>query len=240
MAIATLQDRRKARAGRPFYLVMSLVLAAIATFGFSHTVPGDLVAPGLPPLLQLHAAVFVAWVLLFVAQPAFVLQGSIALHRKLGWIGAGLAVAMIAMGASAILLALRADAVPPFYPHGLFLVRGIFGLAVFGGLVAAGVLYRRKAEWHKRLMLCASIVVIVPGLERALPIPLLGPSWPFFVDGLAVVIALAGPVCDLVARGRVHPAYYWGVGTIIGGQLLVDVLSPSPLAAAGLQVLGVS
>ncbi len=226
------------RVGRSFYLVMSLVLAAIVTYGFSHTVPGDFADPGLPPLLWLHAAVFVAWVLLFVAQPSFVARGSIALHRRLGWIGAGLAAAMVAMGGMAILFALRADTIPPFYPHGLFLTRGVIGLAVFAGLVAAGVAQRRRAEWHKRLMLCAAIVVILPGLERALPIPLIGPAWPFVVDGLAVLIALAGPACDLVVRRRIHPAYLWGVGTIVAGQGLVDALAPSPLATSALRMLG--
>ena len=218
------------RVGRPFYLIMSLLLAAIVVFGFSHTVPGDLAAPGLPPLLQLHAAVFAAWVLLFVAQPSLVARGSLALHRRLGWVGVGLACAMVAMGAAAVLFALWSDSIPPFYPHGFFLVRGLFGLALFAGLTTAGALRRREAEWHKRLMLCAAISVIVPGLERALPIPLFGAAWPFYADGAADLIALAGPATDLAIRGRVHPAYVWGVGAIVGGQAMVYLVSASPLA----------
>lgn len=238
MTAAALRPGLTRRVGRPFYLVMSIVLAVIVTFGFSHTVPSDFVAPGLPPLLQLHAIVFVTWMLLFVAQPSFVMRGSIALHRKLGWFGAGLAVLMVIMGGTAMLLGLWADAVPPFYPHGLFLVRGVVGLAVFAGLVAAGVVRRRQGEWHKRLMLCATIQVIVPGLERALPIPALGTNWPFAADAFTVLLALAGPLCDLIVRRRIHPAYYWGVGAIVAGQFLVDVLAPTEFAAAFLHLLG--
>jgi uncharacterized membrane protein YozB (DUF420 family) len=238
MTAAMQHGGRHSRVGRSFYLAMSIALTLIVTFGFSHTVPGDFAAPGLPPLLQLHAAVFVAWMLLFLVQPSLVMRGSIALHRKLGWVGAGLAIVMVVMGGEAILFGLRADAVPPFYPHGLFLVRGFVGLAVFMGLVAAGVATRRQGEWHKRLMLCASIQVIVPGLERALPIPLLGGAWPFVVDAVTVMLALAGPLCDLIVRGRIHVAYYWGAGAIVVGQILVDVLAPSSAAAFGLHVLG--
>jgi hypothetical protein len=223
---------------RKFYLVMALVLAAIVTFGFSHTVPHDFVAPGLPPLLQIHATVFVAWVLLFVAQPAFIVAGAPAIHRVVGWIGIGLAATMVAMGCAAILFALWADALPSFYPPALFLVRGILGLIVFAGLVAAAVARRRQAEWHKRLILCASIVIIVPGLERALPVPIMGPSWPFLVDGLVDLLALVGPARDLLDHGRVHPAYYRGVGAIVAGQALTDLLAPTAFARVLLHAVG--
>jgi len=229
---------RATKSGRYFYLIMSLLLAAIAAFGFSHTVPFDLAPPGLPPLLILHAAVFVAWVLLFVVQPVLITSGSLALHRTLGWAAIGLVAAMVVLGAMAILFALHADSVPFFYPHGLFIVRGLMGLILFAGLIAAGIMTRRRPEWHKRLMLCASIVVILPGLERALPVPAMGSSWPFIVDGIADLVALAGPVRDLITRGRVHPAYYWGVGAIVAGQALVDMLAPSRLAGWMLHAVG--
>ena len=237
--MSTLQlARPRAKSGHRFYLIMSIVLAAIAIFGFAHTVPGDFVPPGLPLLLQLHAAVFTAWVLLFVTQPILVARRSIALHRKLGWAGAGLACCMVALGGYAILFALWADAVPFFYPHGLFLVRGLFALLMFAGLVLAGVLQRRRPEWHRRLMLCASIVVIVPGLERSLPLPLFGANWPFVADGVTDLLVLAGPARDLITRGSVHPAYVWAVCAIVLGQAIVDIVSPSPLATMMLHAVG--
>ncbi len=222
---------------QPFYLVMSLVLAGIAVAGFSRTVPGDFAVPGFPAFLWLHAAVFTAWVLLFVAQPALVIAGSVRLHRRLGWLGAGLACAMVALGAYAILLALLADTLPPFYPHGLFLMRGLLTLALFAALVAAAVGCRRRPAWHKRLILCASIIVVVPGLERAMPIPALGPHWYVVVDAVVDVIALAGPCVDLAQHRRVHPAYLWGVGGILLCQLAVDATASSGLASALLRGL---
>ncbi len=238
MLAAELGGSPRAVVKRRFYLIMALVLTAIVALGFSNTIPYDFKTPGFPPFLVVHGVVFATWMLLFVAQPALVMQGSLALHRKLGWFGAGLAVAMVGLATVAILGALLSDHVPPFYPHRLFLVRGIMGISVFAGLVIAGIAQRRRGEWHKRLMLCASIVVIGPGLERALPIPDMGPNWPYIVDALIMLLALAGPVVDLVSRRRVHPAYLWGVGAILFGQLFVDVVTPSPLAPALLHLLG--
>jgi len=224
--------------GRPFYLVMSVVLSAIAVIGFSHTVPGDLAIPGFPVLLWVHAAAFTAWVLLSVAQPALVMNRSMRLHRRLGWAGTVLAGAMVALGGMAILMALWADSVPPFYPHGLFITRGAVGLLAFGGLVAAGVVNRRRAEWHKRFMLCASIVVVLPGLERAMPLFLFGDDWPFIVDATIDLLAFAGPVFDLIERRRIHPAYLWGIGGIVLGQAIVYAVAPSGLAIAMLHAVG--
>jgi len=145
---------------------------------------------------------------------------------------------MVLLATGAILGALLADHVPPFYPHGLFIVRGFFGLFVFAGLVIAGIVQRRRAEWRKRLMLCASIVVIAPGLERALPIPDMGPNWPSMTDGLILVLAAAGPIVDLVTRRKIHPAYVWGVGAILFAQIAVDLITASPLAPALLHLVG--
>jgi len=89
-------------------------------------------------------------------------------------------------------------------------------------------------------MLCASIVVIVPGLERALPVPVMGPSWPFIVDGVVDLLALVGPIRDLIERRRIHHAYYWGIGAIVVGQMTTDLLSPSTLAAIMVHALGAS
>ncbi len=227
-----------ALAGGRFYLIMSVLLAGIVVFGFSHTIPFDLAPPGLPLLLVVHAVVFGAWVLLFVTQPALVGRRSIATHRRLGWIGVVLACAMVGLGSSAILFALWNHSLPPFYPPGLFIVRGIVGLAVFAGLLAAAIRLRRRTEWHKRLMLCAAITVVVPGLERGLPLPLLGAGWPFVADGVVDLLASVGPAFDLALRRRIHPAYVCGVGTIVAGQAVVDLAAPSPVAAVMLRLVG--
>jgi hypothetical protein len=211
---------------------MSLLLAGITVFGFSHTVPMDLAPPGLPLLLKLHAAIFVTWVLLFIAQPSLIVTGNAALHRRLGWIGLALAVGMVGLATAALIFALRAQSLPPFYPPGLFIIRGLAGLAGFSALIASAIQQRRRPDWHKRLMLCAAITIIVPGLERAMPVFLFGPHWYVIVDAVILLIALIGPAADLIARRRIHPAYFYGVGAILLIQATTDLLSPTHFATA--------
>jgi hypothetical protein len=224
--------------GRRFYLIMSLLMAAVFVAGFSTTVPGDFApSPGLPLLLHVHGAIFTLWVLLFVTQPTLVARGSLKLHRKVGYLGAGLAVAMVVMGLAATLFAIRYDRVPPFFPPGVFLVMNGLGIVLFGVLVAAGVRLRRKAEWHKRLMLCATVSILGPGLGRLLPMESFGPAAPLVMFGVIAAFAFAGPVVDLVVTRRVHPAYLWAVGAILLSEVAIGPLAFSPPAQALLHIL---
>jgi hypothetical protein len=217
---------------------MAIVLTAIVAFGFSHTIPSDLSAPGFPLFLVFHGVVVFAWMLLFIVQPVLALRGSMTLHRGLGWAGAGVAAAMAVLALGAILFALWGGHRPSFYTPGLFVLRGFTGVLVFSGLVIAAIGFRRQPQWHKRLMLCATIVIIEPGLERALPVPTMGPSWFYVVDSLILSLAAVGPIVDLLTRRRIHPAYLWGVGAVLAGQVFVDSLVPSPLAPLIVRLVG--
>ena len=219
--------------GRRFYLIMAIVIGAVIVAGFSRTVPDALTTPpGLPLLLHVHGAVFLSWLVLFVAQPALAIRGSLKLHRQLGGFGAVLAALMVVMGLAATVFAIHTHIVPPFFPKGVFLAMNVIGVSFFGGLVAAGVLKRREAEWHKRLMLCATTLLLGPGLGRLLPMSSFGAAAPLVMFGVQDAILLAGPVVDLITRRKVHPAYYWGVGVVVLSQVLTPPLGFSPPVTA--------
>ena len=238
MTTLSIGERSYRSVGRRFYLIMSLVMAATIIGGFSTTVPGDFAAkPGLPMLLHVHGAVFTLWVLLFVAQPAFVARGSLKLHRQVGFAGAALAGAMVVMGLAATWFAIRYHFVPSFFPPGVFLVMNTVGILVFGGLVAAGVVLRRSSEWHKRLMLCATVSILGPGVGRLLPMDSFGAFAPLVMFAVLAAFAFAGPIVDLVVARRIHPAYYWGVGAILISEVLIGPLAFAPPTAALLQAI---
>ena len=51
-----------------------------------------------PLAVHIHAAVYVSWLILLTIQTVLIGRGSVALHRRLGWFGAGLAVLVVLMG----------------------------------------------------------------------------------------------------------------------------------------------
>ena len=209
-----------------FYLILSLVMAAVIIGGFSRTVPDDFTAsPSLPVLLFVHGAIFSLWVVLLVTQPALIFRGSIRLHRRLGLAGAVLAAAMVVMALAATFVAIHDNLVPSFFPPAVFLAMNTIGILVFGALVTAGVKLRRQADWHRRLMLCATVSILGPGIGRLLPMDSFGHAAPMVMFGVIMLFALAGPAYDLITRRRVHAAYLWGVGII-----LISMLMTGPVA----------
>jgi hypothetical protein len=219
---------RPARAGmdRLFFLAMALAIAATVAVGFGVDVARPEIGFATAPLqVHLHGAVFSLWIAFFVLQSGLIVGGSVALHRRLGWAGAGLATLMVVLGLATTLMALQQHRVPPFFPPGVFLVLDITCIATFGGLTAAAIRLRRSPEWHRRLMLCGTIMVMSPALGRILPMAALGPlaTWAVFA-GMAVYLG-SGMMFDRITRGQVHRAYYWGGGAILLSQALIGTLS---------------
>jgi hypothetical protein len=78
-------------------------------------------------------------------------------------------------------------------------------------------------------MLCATIILINPAWGRLVPLPIVGQvigQWMIFAA--LMLYAIWAMVHDLRTRGHVHPAYYWGVGTIVAWQALIQPLSLTP------------
>lgn len=195
-----------------FFSFMAVLTAVTIVAGFGQTYVPKVVggAPAVPFIVHLHAAIFVCWLALFVAQTALVLTGRTAVHRRLGVAGVGLAALMLVVGtATAIAVArLGHRGIPgvEFPDAEGFLLLNLISIFVFATLVGAGWFLRRNPAAHKRVMLMATVGGLVgPGVSR-LPF---ASGKPPVIGVLALAFLLAGPIYDLVTRRRVHPAYLW-------------------------------
>jgi hypothetical protein len=209
---------------RVFYTAMALLVAAYVLYGFGRSYAASLAPPGLPVWVHLHGLAFTSWIALFVAQTWLVGRGGYALHRRLGWASLGLVGAMMVLGVSTTLLCVRRGAVPPFFTPGLMLALDFLGLAGFGALYGAGVVLRRRPEWHKRLMLCATILLSTPALARIIHLGPLGKAAPFVLLGALLALTALGALYDLLTRRAPHPAYAWGAAAMAASILLAGPL----------------
>ena len=215
-AVATSPRRVVGAYDRVFYSAMSIALAATVFAGFASTyyVPlaggnlkGTITGGPFTGVVHTHAALFTAWVALFLMQTTLVAQRRVAVHRKMGVAGAVLAVAMVAAGiAIAIATATRGGA-PPGADSRAFLIIPLGDMVLFGGFVAMALIRRRDKESHKRLMLLAYVSIMAAATAR---LPGVLPLGPFVFFGLAFLFVVAGIVYDLASRRRVHPVYLWG------------------------------
>jgi hypothetical protein len=233
--IATVVSRSEGR----FYVAMAVVAMLIVTAGFG---PG-LFDPSIrrAPLtisVAAHGAVFTAWLVLFLTQTLLIPKGQFAIHRRLGYAGAILAVLMVVSGYfTAIAMTRRGydlsgDLVATVDDALTILVFQLGDLVSFSILVAAAVLYRRRADIHKRLMLLATV-----GALMGAPLAHVIGHWPLLRDIKAPIILIplvmlyfAGAVHDRLSRGRIHPVALWGaIGLFVGGNVRAAIIGPSDL-----------
>lgn len=208
---------------RGFFLIMAIIIAATVIAGFALQFAAGRSSLASPWWVHLHGLTFMGWLGIYVTQNLLVYRGNLARHRRLGMVAAGYVGWAVLVGLSVTTLSVTNHRTPPFFQPNVFLVMDWLTVIVFAGLTWAGVRMRRSPHWHRRLMLCGAIQVMTPGVGRLLPMPLLG-SWSLWVIWLVMTAYLAAAmIYDLVTRGKVHPAYYWGFATI---TLAVAVMRP--------------
>jgi len=194
-----------------FFTGMALASALTVFIGFARTYYLRTAFDGPPvptALVHLHAMVFTAWILLFIAQTSLVAAGRTDLHRRLGMAGAALVVALLVVGWFTAIEAARRGVTPPGGPPPLaFLSVPLGTLAVFAILVVAGLANRGRRETHKRLMLLATIALLTPAIAR---FRFFMPGGPLLAIGGTTLFVLACMGYDRLSHGRIHPAFLWG------------------------------
>ena len=219
-ASAPVRTPSGARHEHRFFLSMAVVIAAIVFAGFAptfylrafyHTDP-------LQSVFRVHGLVFSSWVVLFVVQTALVSARRTDIHRRLGVLGAALALLMLVVGYMAALTAARRGFSTPGLPPPLvFFAVPFFDLLVFATLVGFALYLRRTPAAHKRLMLLATVAVLTAAIAR---LPYVLPLGPPAFFGLTDLLVFAAMAYDRWTRGRVHPALLWGGLFLIVSQPL--------------------
>lgn len=202
-----------------FYFGFGLVaLAAVFTgFGTTYVLPMARRSFSAPAVVHLHGALCLSWVLLFIAQSLLVRGRQTPLHRRVGRLGIPIALGILVSGMGTALWATERDLAT--VPSALTTMIGtLTSLAIFAALVTFAVAMRRRPDWHKRLMMLATIVVLWPAYFRFRH---LMPWVPRPDVWLALVLAdlpiLVAAARDRLVYGRVHPVW-----AIFGTALVVE------------------
>jgi hypothetical protein len=203
-----------------FYFFMSLLIAVTIVYGFSRTVNQNLIhaTPPRPFILYLHAAVFTGWLIFFIFQSVLVRTHNVRVHRQTGWFGVALGVAILFVGISTAITMARFKIL---YLHSTdadsFLVVPLFDIICFIIPFALAIYWRKRPEFHRRLLLMATCALTAAAFGR-FPASILSPNW--FYAGVDLLILL-GVVRDLIVNRRIHQVYRYGLPAIILGQIIV-------------------
>ena len=231
-SMAALAQRTPLLAERRFFLTMAIAMAVTIIAGFSTQLAFGRSSFGAPPLVHIHAVIFFGWTFFYVLQNALVASGSVALHRRMGWIGAGWASVIVLLGITTTVVMVRRGGSPFFFEPAYFLFMNSLSALGFGGLVASAIVQRNRAEWHRRLMLCGMAILTGPAIGRLLPMPLLIPNAGWAVYACVMIFPVIGMARDVRRTGTVHRAWWWGTGTITIIQIAMSALAYSTAGIA--------
>jgi hypothetical protein len=209
---------------RLFYSGMALLIFTLVVVGFAPTwflrgfVPAARPLHPMTPLVMLHGTLFTSWILLFVTQAGLISARQHKLHMKFGLATVGLGATMVVVGLLTAAGQVIRGTSPPGIARLSFFAIPFGDMLVFSGLVAGGFFTRRDPQSHKRLMLCATALMLQPGVGRMDFLPLfLGEETTAI---LAFVLATPLLVWDFVQRGRPHKATLIGLAALGGEQLV--------------------
>ena len=198
-----------------FYFCMSLLIAVVVVYGFSQTIGQNLLHPSpLPPfVLNIHAIVFPGWVLFFIFQSALVRTRNISIHRTLGWFGLALGITIPILGYLTAIAMDRFQLQQHTMNSPAFLAIQLMDLTSFAIPFALAFYWRRRPEYHRRLMLIASCGLTDAAFGRFPMLPLaLSPGG---VDALI----LLGMLRDLIVDRRIHKVYLYAFPLLILFQI---------------------
>jgi hypothetical protein len=229
-----LETRTLARSNARFFAIMSEAAATVVLAGFGPSyyfwpvtqatrhAGGQPIPSSLPWTVHVHALVFSSWVALLVVQSSLIAARRVALHRQVGMTAAVMIPLMCVLGLSTAVSGARRGWNPggPFADALGFMAVGVVDIAVFAALAIAGLVYRRRPEPHKRLMLFATLGGLMwPAITR---LPGIAGNVGLMFGTLAFLL-LAPVVRDVLHRDR----HSW-----LSAALAVAVLATFPLRTA--------
>jgi hypothetical protein len=200
----------RALSHRPFYVAVTALMALIVGVGFWPTYFGPFVRGTLsqPLLIQVHTAVFLGWLFLFLMQAVFAARGQLQWHVRLGRVGIGYGVLVVVVGLVTGITRSAERMRAGRSPNGL-LLDVTMAVALFSIFFGAAIVYRRTPRLHRRLMTVAATMLLVAAAGRMTFLPL--PLW-LGVWALPILLAMA---YDHRTQGVLHPVYLLGLAAIL-------------------------
>jgi hypothetical protein len=194
---------------------MALLILATVFVGFARTyyLAGMFHAPLPSLIIHLHGAAFSCWILLLVTQTSLVAAGRVDIHRRLGIAGFLLACLMVILGVLAATDSLVRQAGPPGRDPKFFYIIPLTDMLIFAALVFFAFRARSNPPAHKRLILVATVALMIAAIAR----------WPLALIHrnairaavLSYVFLLILAAYDFWSTRKIHRATLWAGAFLI-------------------------
>ena len=188
------------------------------------------------PVVFMHGIGFFTWTLFALVQTSLVPAGRVLLHRSVGLAGISFATILTMLGFLAALNSLQSGiAAHQAAGAEAFLIVPLTVIVTFAVLFIFAISNIRRPEFHKRLMLLATISVLNAPVAR----PLIVWVWklpptdqlPVWIDVpatyLSYLLILPALFFDWRKNGRIHPVYMIAVPILVLIPLVAMPISDS-------------
>ena len=218
--------------GTRFFTIMAFVMSLIIVGAFTMHLALGRSSFDVPWQYHVHGVIFMGWIALYLAQHVTISSGNRALHAKIGKLAYIYVPVMVVAGITIMVTVAQRTGGPFFFAVNEFFISTTALMFAFGGLMWWALRRRRYTGWHRRLMLCAMAILTGPGLGRLLPLPLMIPNaWTITVFA-TFIFPVIGMIADYRSSGKVHPAYFWGLGIYAGVFAASMLLAYTPIGYA--------
>lgn len=204
-----------------FISIMAIVVGFLKTF----IIPILSGTKTWPVAIYLHAGFVFGWVLLFLIQSLLIQNKKYKTHISIGRYAAFVAVGAAVSIIPAALYQCERELKEGLGQTAISPILGSLASAtMFLALVTLGIVYRKKSQVHKRLMLLATILLIWPAWFRwrhYFPSVERPDIW--FAVVLSDSLIIVAFVWDWIKNKRIHPALLYG-GLFIIAENCMEIL----------------
>lgn len=228
-----------------FYVRLAGLFAAITLLGFAPTYWLPLASGRLEsgaPILHFHAFLFAAWPLLFFVQTWLAATSRLKWHRSVGLFGAAAAIVMLVSGLWVTGYSINVQTALG-YPVGAraIAITSFTKILFFAACVALAIIYVKRSDVHKRLMVLAMLPLVQTAIPRIMYASLMPPGSPqrpglgepaSLLVGIPAAVAIDVLLVTVIwldrrATGRLHPVYLIGGASFVTLQIVRIPLSTS-------------
>jgi len=180
---------------------------------------------------QLHGLIMASWLLIMLTQTILAAKGNFKLHQQLGFFSIGLAILVWLTMCIVTVRPIIANSPPVFTLDGTWdiMLISLCQIILFPLFFIWGILVRKKAVMHKRLLLFSTLVLLQAAVDRIIFLP--GLQDATFARFLYLDIILIVPlfIYDFVTIKRFHKITIAGATIIIIAQAAIITAWGTPV-----------
>jgi hypothetical protein len=181
------------------------------------------------PMVHVHSSLFLLWIGIIIGQAWLIRSGRPRAHLKAGpWLaGIGYTAALTGVISGLVLAGARVQRGGAMDEAATFVAAPLLDMVMFVSFLTAAIVYRRRPEIHKRLILFTGYSFAFIGLVRYLVgIPgVMENLW--LATFLLLLPILLCMTWERSVQGRLHPVWWIGLSFFLA-RLLIELLATLP------------